>query len=145
MGVVLFLLPVGQVERGDDVPRGRFDERDIIFARARLVPGSPEYVAYYGMYPENQVSDDKTRTLPGLLSPAASKAEPLAFAAAEASFSLTEALREEVDGSVAPMRRNFTAAHMTSFIKGLARYYGAYTVGITELQPYHVCTASVLS
>jgi ferredoxin len=27
---------------------------------------------------------------------------------------------------------------MTSYVKGLARYYGAYTVGIAELQPYHV-------
>jgi hypothetical protein len=45
VGVVLFLLPVGRVERGDDVPRGRFDERDIMFARARLSPGSPEYVS----------------------------------------------------------------------------------------------------
>jgi reductive dehalogenase len=73
-----------------------------------------------------------------LLSLTASKADPLAFASAEASFSLTEAVYEEVDGPVAPVRSKFTAAQMTSYIKGLARYYGAYTVGITELQPYHV-------
>jgi ferredoxin len=138
VGVILFLLPIGRVERGNDVPRQRFDERDVMFARARLIPGSPEYEAYYAMRPEKQAGDDKIRTLPGLLSPTAKKANPLAFASATASFSLTEAVREEVDGPVAPVRFKFTAAQMTSYIKGLARYYGAYTVGITELQPYHI-------
>jgi ferredoxin len=138
VGVVLFLLPVGRVERGDDVPRGRFDERDIMFARARLSPGSPEYVSYYAMRPGNQPSDDKTRAMPGLLSPDAGKADPLAFASAEASFCLTEAVREEVDGPVAPTRQELSAAQMTAFFKGMARYYGAYAVGITKLYPYHV-------
>jgi ferredoxin len=138
VGAVLFLLPIGRVERGNDTPRGRFDERDIMFARARLVPGSPEYSAYYAMRPENQISDDRTRALPGLLSPDASKARPLAFASAEASFSLTEALREEVDGPVAPVRSKVSPEEMASYIKEVACYYGANTVGITELRPYHV-------
>lgn len=138
VGVILFLLPVGHVERGNDVPQQRFDERDVMFARARLVPGSPEYIAYYAMRPENKSGDDKTRSLPGLLSITASKADPLAFASAKASFSLTEAVREEVDGPVAPARSEFMVAQVTAYVKGLARYYGAYTVGITELQPYHI-------
>ncbi len=137
-GIVLFLLPIGRLERGNDVPRQRFDERDIMFARAWLVPGSPRYETYYAMRPENRANDDETRALPGLLSPTASKANPLAFASTEASFSLTRALREEVDGPVASDRSKFTAEQMTPYIKGLARYYGAYTVGITKLQPYHV-------
>jgi len=137
-GIILFLLPIGRVERGNDVPRQRFDERDIMFARARLVPGSPEHEAYYAMRPENRAVDDEIRALPGLLSLTASKADPLAFASARASFSLTSALREEVDGLVAPTRLELTAAQMTSYIKGLACYYGAYRVGITELQPYHI-------
>jgi reductive dehalogenase len=109
-----------------------------MFARSRLVPGSPEYRAYYTMRPENQISDDRTRALPGLLSTGASKASPLAFASAEASFSLTEALREEVDGPVAAVRSKVSPDQMASYIKGIACYYGAYSVGITELQPYHV-------
>ncbi len=137
-GVVLFLLPLGRVERGSDVPQQRFDERDIMFARARLVPGSAEYASYYAMRPQNRAVDDEIRALPGLLSLTASKAHPLAFASAEASFCLTGALREEVDGPVAPLRSGLTAAQMTRFIRALARYYGAYTVGVAELQPYHV-------
>ena len=119
------------------MPRKRFDERDIMFARARLVPGSPEHEAYYAMHPENRVIDDEFRALPGLLSLKASKANPLAFASAEASFCLTGAMRSEVDGPVAQIRQDFTAAQMTPYIKGLARYYGAYTVGITDLRPYY--------
>jgi ferredoxin len=138
VGVVLFLWPIGRVERGGDVPRGRFDERDIMFARARLVPGSPEYEAYYKMRTENQAGDDKTRDLPGLLSLDAREAVPLAFASAEASFSLTEALRKEVDGPLASARSEYPAGRMTSYVKGLAHYYGAHAVGIAELQPYHV-------
>ena len=136
--VVLFLLPVGRVERGCDVPQIRFDERDIMFARARLVPGSPEFEAYYAMRPEHRASDDETRALPGLLSPNAAGANPLAFGSTEASFSLIEVVRDEVDGPVAPARAELAAVQMTSFIKGQARYYGAYTVGIAELQSYHV-------
>jgi len=138
VGVILFLLPVGRVERGDDVPKKRFDERDIMFARARLVPDSPEYLAYYAMRPENQAGDDKVRSLPGLLSPTASKANPLAFASTRASFSLTEALSDEVDGPVNPERSQFPSDRITDYVKNLTRYYGAYTVGITRLQPYHV-------
>jgi len=138
VGAILFTLPIGRVERGNDVPRQRFDERDIMFARAYLIPGSPEYEAYYAMRPENQVADDKIRALPGLLSPAAKKANTLAFASARASFALTGALREEVEGPPDAVRSQLTAAQMTPYIKDLARYYGARTVGITELQPYHV-------
>ncbi len=138
VGVILFFLPIGRVEWGNDVPQRRVDERDIMFARWRLVPGSPEFESYYAMRPENRAIDDEIRALPGLLSLTASKAHPLAFASAEASFSLTSAVREEVDGPVAPVRTELTAAQMTPFIKALARYYGAYTVGITELRPYHV-------
>jgi len=137
-GAILFLLPIGWVERGNDVPQRRVDERDIMFARWRLVPGSPEFESYYAMRPENRAVDDEIRALPGLLSLTASKSHPLAFASAEASFSLTGALWEEVDGPVASLRTELTAAQMTPFIKALARYYGAYTVGITELRPYHV-------
>jgi hypothetical protein len=137
-GIVLFLLPIGRVERGNDVPRQRFDERDIMFARWRLVPGSPQFESYYAMRPKNRASDDQSRALPGLLSLTASKANPLAFASAEASFCLTRVLREEMDGPVAPVRSEVTAAQMTHYIKNMARYYGAYTVGITELQPHHI-------
>jgi hypothetical protein len=63
---ILFFWPMGRVSLGSDTPVQRFDERDILFARARLQPGSPEYEAYYAMRPENKASDERTRRKPGL-------------------------------------------------------------------------------
>jgi reductive dehalogenase len=136
--LILASLPIGRIEFGNDTPRDRRDERDIMFARARLVPGSPEYESYYAMRPENRGSDDLTRTKPGLLSPKARFANPYHFAASQASFGLTEALREAVDGPVSEERPSIPAEKLTSFLKGATKYYGALEVGITELQPYHV-------
>lgn len=135
---VLFLWPIGRTERGDDVPTARVDERDIMFARARLEPGSPEHAAYYAMRPENKPGDDRTRSLAGLGSPKALKAELFAFATMGASFSLTEALYDDVDGPVAPDRVDIPPARITAYLKDVARYWGAHRVGVAELKPYHV-------
>ena len=136
--VILFLLPIGRVAMSDDTPLSRFDERDIMFARARLLPGSPQYETYYQMRPENREIDDKIRAKAGLLSPNAQLANPYLFASPEGSFWLTENLREAVDGPVSERRYQLSTSEMTSFIKHLADYYGALHVGITELKPYHV-------
>ncbi len=137
-GAVLFVWPVGNLQRLRDTPAERFDERDMMFARARLKPGSREYADYYDRRPENKVPDDQLRKLPGLMSLEAQKANIWAFAAAAASFSLTEAVREDVTASVARVIRERLPSAMTEFVKDLARFYGARSVGITRLRPYHV-------
>ncbi|MGD9317093.1 MAG: reductive dehalogenase domain-containing protein [Anaerolineae bacterium] len=139
-GMILFLLPIGRIERGNDVPQTRIDERDIMFARAKLEPGTPDYEAYYARRPENKAGDDKSRSLPGLLSPDASQANPLVFAATDAAFDLIGAMRDAVNGPVATDQTEHQSTAMTAYVKNLARYWGADTVGITELKPYHVYT-----
>ena len=67
--LLLAFLPIGRIAWKNDIPTKRFDERDIMFARARLIPGSPNFEAYYKMRPENRKMDDSTRAKPGLLSP----------------------------------------------------------------------------
>ncbi|MDH4198537.1 MAG: hypothetical protein OEW05_14075, partial [Candidatus Aminicenantes bacterium] len=136
--LIFFLLPGKPVDLSRDVPRGRFDERDIAFARQRLVPGSPAYEDYYRMRPENKAADDEVRSLPGLLSPRSTLADPFLFASAQGSFSLTEALRDAVDGPVAAEKRDLGPDRMTAYVKGLARYFGARDVGVADLRPYHV-------
>ena len=135
---LLAVLPV----KMDDQPRShrqeRFDERDVVFARARLQPGSEEYERYYAMRPENLDIDDRFRALPGLLSPEARKAQPLIFAASEASFDLTDTVREAVDGAVAADKTTASAPELTAMIKGLALHLGAHSVGVAQLQPGHV-------
>ena len=136
--IILSLLPIGKVERGNDTPTRRFDERDIMFARARLEPGSPNYEAYYSMRPENKKSDDNTRSKPGLLSLKAKLANKILFTSPEASFTLTEVMGEMVAGPVTEEKITLPVEKMTTYLKGLAGYYGALEVGITELMPYHV-------
>jgi ferredoxin len=136
--LVLFLLPVGTSHLQNGTPSSRFDERDIIFARFRLKPGSPEFEAYYRMRPNNREVDDLTRTKPGLNSPGSLFWNPYLAASVDASFTLTEAMNKAVDGLTAADVNSLPPAKMTAYIKNLAKYYGALHVGITALKPYHV-------
>jgi ferredoxin len=136
--IVVFLLPVGVGMDPNGRPSRRVDERDIMFARARLTPGTPEFEDYYARRPEHRVGDDRTRSLPGLLSDDARLAEPAAFASARASFAVTEALCDEVDGPVADTAEVMTPQESGRFVKDLALRLGALGVGITELRDYHV-------
>jgi len=134
----LFFQPIGRVNLGNDSPQFRFDERDIMFARGRLKPGTPEYDSYYAMRSENKEIDDHTRSKPGLLKEGSLYANPYLFAAPKASFQLTEALRDFADGSVSETKLFLEPERMSSYLKGLARYFGALDVGIATLEPYHV-------
>jgi len=136
--VILFFLPIGIVEVGNDIPKKRFDEREIMFARARLKPGTPEYESYYKLHPEHQQIDDRTRTIPGLFSPLSKFADPILFTAPHASFSLTTALHDAVDGASASEKITLSPLEMTAYLKELTHYYGALDVGITRLEPYHI-------
>ncbi len=135
---LVLALPLGYVAPGHDTPQARVDEREIMFARARLAPGTPEYAAYYALHPDHETVDNRIRAAAGLMAPTSPKAHPLHFAAAEAGFLIPGALRERVDGAVAAVPLTLTPQDATTYLKGLARYYGARTVGIAPLQPYHV-------
>ena len=136
--IILFFLPFGKIEVGNDVPTKRIDEREIMFARSRLLPGTPEYQSYYAMHPEHEADDRKTRAKPGLLSPQSKFANPFQFAAVDGSFFTTQALRDAVDGPVSREHQTLLPEKMTVYLKGLARFFGALDVGVTALQPYHV-------
>lgn len=134
----LAVLPIGRINWQNDIPGSRFDERDIMFARARLIPGSSNYETYYAMRPQNRKVDESTRAKPGLLSPDAKLANEYLFASPEASFTLTEVMGEMVDGTPADRKLTLPTDKMTGYVKGLANFYGALDVGVTKLHPYHV-------
>jgi reductive dehalogenase len=138
--VVAWFTPIAETPAMSGRPSRRIDERDIMFARGRLVSGSAECDSYYAMRPENKTGDDNTRALPGLLSEEAQLYEPLAFASAKASFDLTEAMREHVDGEVAAQLVERSPELWTAAIKELALSHGALAAGVTQLRPYHVYT-----
>jgi ferredoxin len=136
--LILSLLPIGRISLGNDIPDVRFDERDIMFARARLKSGTQKYLDYYEMHPERKVIDDNTRSKPGLLSPQAKLANEVLFASPEASFTLTGVMGQIVEGPTAGNKLTMPVEEMTIYIKGLAGYYGALEVGVTKLHPSHV-------
>ena len=139
LAVVGILAPIGRVKPLNTTPTIRFDERDVMFARGRLKPGSWEYQMYYEMRPENKVGDDLTRSKPGLLEKGSKYYHPVHFAIPTASFRLTEILHQIVDGE--PSDEKFEPKNpreATKFVIALAKYFGALDADVTELKDYHI-------
>lgn len=135
---IAFAIPTGALaRRGDDTPGARIDERDIMFSRQKLAPGTERFEQYYRDNPSKRALDDAFRAEPGLLERGARHYQPHTFSAATASFTTVEQLRTLVDGSPARERVHCDAAEMTRFIERWAVKLGARRVGITELQHYH--------
>lgn len=135
---ILYFIPFGNIKVSHQKPKNRFDERDIMFARGRLKPGTKEYKQYYKMRPENEESDKNTRNKPGLLSSLSKYYNVFHNTAPTASFTLTHFMKDMVDGSPTKNKVNIELQQATDFIKGLTKYFGALHVGITELEPYHI-------
>ncbi len=138
LGFFIWLVwPVRQSIPPSRLPAQRVDERTIMFARARLQPGTPRFEAYYADHPEQLSPDNAFRKNPGLLEPGATFYDDLLGASPDASFFFTDALREKVDGPAAPDKVERSPQEMTHFVKALAAYHGAVSAGVCELQPYH--------
>ena len=135
---IIYFLPSKHKSVDQENPQTRFDERDIMFARARLVPGSKEFNSYYHLRPENYNDDEITRGKPGLFSNKSLYANPVLFAAANASFFMTENLSDAVYGPVNNLQQKYDTSSFTKLIKNVTKYYGALNVGITTMRPYHV-------
>jgi ferredoxin len=138
ISAILFFVPIKTQQVELNQPVDQVDEREIIFARARLEPGTPEYESYYQNHPHQKSQDDSSRSQTGLLSPDARFMDPLHRASAVGSFSLTNALREAVDGPLAAEKFQSTSEDFTKTVKRLSAYYGALDSGITELKPAHI-------
>jgi len=136
--IVWLVWPVKRDIAPSPMPNQRVDERTIMFARMKLAPSTPQFEAYYQDHPEHLEPDDAFRANTGLLQPGSTFFDGFLSSAADASFFLTGALREQVDGPVAEQKVEKTAKELTHFVKGLAAYHGAVRTGICELQPYHL-------
>ncbi|UCC73799.1 MAG: 4Fe-4S dicluster domain-containing protein [Gemmatimonadota bacterium] len=136
---IALVIPLGKKRISeDDTPRGRIDERDIMFARNLLEVGSARFDEYYAAHPEKRTADDAFRALPGLLAPGTTMYDLYAYAAAGATEETVEYLRPLVDGEVAAERVVGDAQAVTEFIKSWALKLGAVSVGVTELRDYHM-------
>jgi reductive dehalogenase len=136
---LLFMVPTGCAHHWDRrMPLNRIDERDIMFSRRLLVPGTSLFEEYYARRPEKKAWDDKFRCRPGLLARGATQYDPIAFRAAAASFDTIEKHRPHVDGE--PNTRHIQAdpTQLSRFVKNWAKKLGAHSVGITRVQDYHM-------
>jgi reductive dehalogenase len=141
LSAVALVVPTGYRHRAErDVPTTQIDERDVMFSRARLEPGTPRFEAYYEEKPGKREPDDRFRAQPGLLAKGSALYDPFMFAAADASFATIAGLRSMVDGPVAADKESPDPAAISEFIKGWTAKLGAMNVGITELRHYHKYT-----
>ena len=139
--VVVLLFPFRSPRVGEDqTPRKRIDERDIMFSRRLLEPGSPKFETYYAANPGKRAPDDAFRALPGLLAKGTSQYNPHSFGAADASFAAVEALHPLVEGEPGADKVVVDPQPLTAFIKGWVRKMGAVSVGVTRLRDCHLYT-----
>jgi ferredoxin len=138
--LVALIVPFGKRQPAeDDIPTGRIDERDIMFSRNLLQPGSERFEAYYQRRPEKKALDDKFRKRPGLMGEGALYYDPFTAAATEASFKTVAAFHALLDEEVVSQKQEAVdPAKMAVFLKQWAKKLGAVSVGITELKPHHL-------
>lgn len=115
----------------------RFDERDTVFARERLVPGSVEERAYHATHPELVEIDRRIATFIEAVNRPEKSASQADTALYRAAFGpvVGLALPDVVDGEVASAQVEADPAQMAARIKRLARRLGADDVRIGPLNP----------
>ena len=121
-------------------PNTRVDERDVMFSRRELKPGTEPYATYYERHPEHLESDERWRGKPGLMSDESRYAHSLAFAASDGSFEAVEAMQTLVEGEPSGEKEILSPEEASEFLCGWARNLGALDAGITGLNAHHVYT-----
>jgi ferredoxin len=123
-------------------PIGRFDERDCMFARMDLQPGTTRYDSYYLAHEESQAADDFLRAMP----PLGSTAAPRDAAILQGLFQwiLATGRHSEVDGSADATPEPTESGSVpvllppdeaSARLKSVAVRLGADLVGIGPLGP----------
>ena len=138
-GIILFFPIRLKISRENETPQQRYDERDIMFSRRELIPGSENFDTYYNRNPEKKKYDDLFRSKAGLLSKNANLFEPYSFAAAKATFKSVESYWKQIDENTKQQnRKNLEANDAADFITKWAKQLGVVSIGITKLQDYHL-------
>ena len=113
----------------------RFDERDSLFARERLIPGSAEEQGYYAAHPDLVKIDQQIRSFIERVSQIRTADSQQDAALYKCTFDPIAglALPDIVDGTVAEGRALLEPAVMTARIKSIALRLGADDVRIGPL------------
>ncbi len=112
----------------------RFDERDTIFSRMTLEPGTERYERYYARHPEKKEIDDTLRSeKPGKFSYSMPEAPMV-----ETTFGFITQLRQFVRGyddeykALEQLRSQITSTELTTYLKKTLGSYGAVVSGVTR-------------
>lgn len=138
--VALFLFfPSGRNRKYIQVITSKqIDERDTMFSRNELKPGTDRFEEYYKNKPENKPKDDNFRAKAGLLKQGSSQYNPIHFASADASFETIAALKNKVDGPVSNTKTETEPENISNYIKAWSKKLGALDCGITTLDKHHL-------
>ena len=114
---LILFLPIGKNRIENDEPLNRIDERDTMFSRKEIQPGTERFDEYYKNNPGKKILDDKFRKKPGLLKKGSTYYNPFHFAAADSSFKTIAELHSMVDGERSEEIVKVNADEITEFLK----------------------------
>lgn len=115
----------------------KIDERDTMFSRMNLDQNSPEFEDYYKRRPELKEIDEELRKLPQLGSEEGKVYDELNSPIVDASFGFLNDIKPFAEGVKSENRVEVDPEIITNKLKGLAKYYGAKLVGVTEIKENH--------
>lgn len=140
LGVIALRKPISGVPATNTTPKREVDELDTMFARMALERDSPDWRNYYSDKPEKLESDERSRSLPGLLSPESIYYKPLLFSSADANFSIIDYLHGANSMPVSECVADIDASTLTAYLKEWAYKLGVHSIGITPVKDYHFYT-----
>ncbi len=138
--LILFLIKPSATKGPYINPPRNVDERDVIFSRMKIQPGTPGWEEYYSSHRDEEEQDTIARALPGLLSEKSQFYNRLTFASADANFGIIEYLHKAIRQPSSDNKASFSPEALTSYLKNLLNYLGAHNTGICELRDYHLYT-----
>ena len=115
----------------------KFDERDTMFARMNYKEGSGIYNDYYREKSDLKEVDDSLRSLPAMGSEGSVMFNKINSPMVDATFKYLYDIRKFSEGKVMERKIDIDPVVITGKIKGLAEFYNAKLVGITEMKDYH--------
>lgn len=136
--VILFIPFRPKLKGGFQVPKQKHDERDVMFSRNELIPGTEKFDLYYQSNPDYKNLDDKFREKPGLLSDKSMMYHPYTYASAHANLEIIETLKPIIDGEVDNKKQDINKQEITNYIKTWAKKLGVHSIATAELKDYHV-------
>jgi len=116
------------------ITMSRIDERDIMFSRMSYREGTPEYEDYYNRNPHKKEKDDILRQPPYVLGEGTATYDPINSPIGDATFRFLSDIKKYSEGEASDKIVEVDSTIMTKKLKGLASFYGASLVGITEMK-----------